>query len=152
MRKTVFTIGALIALCVSLTGCKTNENTAPQNTASAPSASVLPNVEPSGVMPENGRVTDGNGIIGDEDDLIYNEPPRESSNPVENAARNAGDFVNNAADNIGNTASNIVSNAGNIVSNVTGNVGDTISNIASNAGDTVENAADNAADTANNRE
>lgn len=152
MKKTVFTIGALLALCLSLTGCKTNENAAPRNTTSAPSASVLPNTERSGVMPDNGHVTDGNGIIGDEDDLVYQDVPRENSNPVENAARNAGEAVNNAADHIGDAASNITSNAGNIVSNVTSNVGDTISNIADNAGDTVENAADNAADALSNQE
>lgn len=156
MKRTILTLGVLLSLCLCLTACKSNENTAPENTVSAPSASQLPNVQgnaPVGVQPGNGQVTDGNGIIGDEDDLIYDRSgdmttPGEA---VSNAADNAGDAINNAADNIGETISNITSNAGNIVSNAASNVGDTISEITDNAGDTVDNAADNIGDTVNSR-
>ncbi len=153
MKRRILTIGALFTLCLCLTACKTNENTAPDQTASTPSATQLPNADGSraaGVPPRNGQVTDGNGIIGDEDDLIYdNNPP--DHNPVGNAVGNAGDVINNAADNLGNTVSNITSNAGNIVSNAASNVGDTISNITDNAGNTVKNAADKISDTTDNR-
>lgn len=141
MKKIILAFCIVMTLCFCLAACKTNENTTSENNTVPDTQSNVV----SGVQPGNGQVTDGNGIIGDTDDLVY---PRESSG--ENMIENAGDTVQNAADNVGNTASNITSNAGNIVSNITSNVGDSVSNIAHNAGDTVDHATDNNESTNNN--
>lgn len=159
MKKLILTLGILSVMCLGMAACKTNESSVPDNNASVPQASELPGAQASDemrVLPRNGQVTDGNGIIGDTDDMIYYGNTADNTgnnigNAADNAARNIGDTINNAADNVGNTVSNITSNAGDVVSNITSNIGDTVSNIADNAGDTVENAADNVGDTVSGR-
>ena len=127
MKKLILTLGILSVMSLSMAACKTN-------TASVPQASELPGAQVSDdmkVLPRSGQVTDGNGIIGDTDDMIYSgNAVNNAGDTAENAARNIGDTIDNAADNAGSAASNITSNAGDVVSNVTSNVGDTISNIA----------------------
>ncbi len=163
MKKLILTLGILSVMSLSMAACKTNESSVPDNMTSVPQASELPGAQASDemmVLPRNGQVTDGNGIIGDTEDMIYSGDAADNAgnnvgdnfgNTADNAARNIGDTIDNAADNVGNAASNITSNAGDIVSNITSNVGDTVSNIADNAGDTVENAADNVGDTVSSR-
>ncbi len=142
MKKLIITTLAVLAAALSLTACKSGNDEYYDNGTSAPYASQMPYDR---VSANNGVVTDGNGIIGDDDDLI---PAPERS--TDNIAERIGDTAGNAARNIGDTVSDITSNAGNIVSNVTSNVGDTVNDIADNAGDTIENAADNADGTREN--
>jgi len=145
MKKTVFSFITVLALCLSLTACKTNED---NQRSAAPDASGIPNAQQNNRTSETpvnqGVVTDKNGIIGDAEDNHSDD----DQNPVGNAAEQIGDTVNHAADKVGDTVSNITSNAGNIVSSVTSNVGDSVSNIADNAGDVAEKAADNASEAA----
>ena len=137
MKKIILVLTGAMALCFYLTGCKSNEEQQTDNTNSSPLEAQMPYEEQSGrvvlTTPGNGMVTDGNGIIGDEDDMITR-----IDQPSDTPADKVGDTLNHAADNIGDTVSNITHNAGNIVSNVADNVGNTVSNIADNAGDMVK--------------
>ena len=121
MKKLILTILAISAVSC-LASCKANTNDLPNNTADFQTSSRMPN---------NGEVTDQNGIIGDSDDRVIDRrnPATKIGNTVNNAAKNAGDIVNNAAHN-----------AGDVVNNVADKAGDTVQNIADNIGDTVKNA------------
>ena len=122
MKKLILTILAISAVSC-LASCKANTNDLPNNTADfQTSYSRIPN---------NGEVTDQNGIIGDSDDRVIDRrnSVTKIGNTVDNAAKNAGDIVNNAAHN-----------AGDVVNNVADKAGDTVQNIADNIGDTVKNA------------
>ena len=154
MKKLILALGILSVMSLSMAACKTNESSVPDNTASVPQASELPGAQVSDdmkVLPRSGQVTDGNGIIGDTDDMIYSGNAVDNAgDTAENAARNIGDTIDNAADNAGSAASNITSNAGDVVSNITSNAGDVVSNVTSNVGDTISNIADNAGNTVEN--
>ena len=73
MKKLILALGILSVMSLSMAACKTNESSVPDNTASVPQASELPGAQVSDdmkVLPRSGQVTDGNGIIGDTDDMI----------------------------------------------------------------------------------
>ena len=128
MKKVFLLILALVGI-TSFASCKANTNNLPNN-ATAQASNVR--------MPNNGEVTDRNGIIGDSDDLVvdrngkvYNDrtDTNKVGNKVNNAAQNTGDMMNNAAHN-----------AGDIVNHTADKIGDTVQNITDNVGDTVKNA------------
>lgn len=158
MKKTIFAVLAVLSISACFAGCKTNTNDYTDNTTATPPASELPNTANNRTVtrrPDNGEVTDGNGIIGDNDDLVIDrngvaENDRNerlnNDNVVGDTVRNAGDSVNNAAHNAGDIVDNVTDNAGNIISNIADKTGDTVENVADNVGDTVQNAADNTTD------
>lgn len=143
MKKTFLAVFAAAAICLGLSGCKTNDRNVAGNIGSN---SGSPNMIP----PSNGMVTDGNGIIGDLDDYVA-EPQTNGTdnngNPLSNAAKNAGDIAGNVTDNAGKIVSDIADGVGDTVSDIAENVGDTVSDITDHAGDAAENAADNIGDT-----
>ncbi len=128
MKKVFLLILAVVGI-TSFASCKANTNDLPNNTTAQASNVRLPN---------NGEVTDRNGVIGDNDDLVVDKSGKfqnsttdmnKIGNTVNNAARNTGDMVNNAAHN-----------AGDIVNHTADKIGDTVQNITDNVGDTVKNA------------
>ena len=121
MKNDFLIIFAAITIVTCFASCKTNTNSLPNNNAYSNQAS-------NARLPNNGEVTDGNGIIGDSDDLVYNKTDK-IGNTVNNAVHNAGDIANNAAHN-----------AGDVVNNTADKIGDTVQNITDNVGDTVKKA------------
>ena len=100
MKKVFLLILAVVGI-TSFASCKANTNDLPNNTTAQASNVRLPN---------NGEVTDRNGVIGDNDDLVVDKSGKfqnsttdmnKIGNTVNNAARNTGDMVNNAAHNAG---------------------------------------------------
>jgi len=86
IKKLILIISA-ISIPFSLASCKTNTNNLP-NSASSNQASYSH-------KSSNGAVTDGNGFIGDNDDLIIGK----NNNGIDQI----GDTVQNIADDIGNS-------------------------------------------------
>ena len=120
MKNAFLIIFAAVGIVTCFASCKTNTNDLPNNNTYVNQAS-------NARLPNNGEVTDGNGIIGDSDDLVYKT--NKIGNTVNNAVHNAGDIVNNAAHN-----------AGDVVNNTADKIGDTVQNITDNVGDTVKKA------------
>ncbi len=133
MKKAIFAVLAAAGMAVSFASCKSNTNDLPNNT-SADRAYQSSNVR----MPNNGEVTDRNGIIGDNDDLVVDRYGRTYNDRTD--TNRVGDTVNNAARNAGDIVNNTARNAGDIVDNIADKTGDTVENIADNVGDTVKNA------------
>ncbi len=151
MKKLIICSIAAFAILSSLAACKTNNNAVPENTGKS-SASVV------SVPENNGVVTDGNGIIGDNEDktgsgnksglvsTIEDIADKEKS-MVGSVAENIGNGVNSAIDSIGNAAGDVAEGAGNAVENIgdaAGNIADGAGNAARNVGDAVGDAAEGA--------
>ena len=133
MKKAIFAVLAAAGMAVSLASCKSNTNDLPNNNA-ADRTYQNSNVR----MPNNGEVTDRNGIIGDNDDLVVDRYGRTYNDRTD--TNRVGDTVNNAARNAGDIVDNTARNAGDIVNNIADKTGDTVENIADNVGDTVKHA------------
>lgn len=145
MKKAIFAVLAAFSIATCFAACKTNTNNLPDNTVTAPSTSQIPNVdnnERATRLPYNGEVTDGNGIIGDSDDLIIDRDGTTYNNRTDNTNK-VGDTINNAAKNAGDTINNAAHNIGDVVDNIADKAGDTVQNAADNIGDTVEHATNN---------
>ena len=95
MKKLILTILA-ISISIFLASCKTNTNTLPDNTKNSYISKQ-----------NNGEVTDTNGIIGDNDDLISKNKATKIGDTVNNAVNKTEDTVKNITDNIGDTVKNV---------------------------------------------
>lgn len=125
MKKTIFALFAAMTLCMGLTGCKSESDAGMENDT-VPEISGITGAN-SGeravrVPAKNGFVTDGNGIIGDDDDLVTRYE-RNTENPVER---------------IGDTVSGIAEDTGDAVSKAAENVRDYVSDITDNSPDASE--------------
>jgi len=130
MKKTFLIILAAVGMTVCFASCKANTNNLPNGTYTNQASNAR--------LPNNGEVTDRNGIIGDSDDLVIDKNGNVYNDRSE--TNRVGDTVNNAARNAGDIANNAAHNAGDIVNNTADKIGDTVQNIADNVGDTVKNA------------
>lgn len=128
MKKSIFALLAATTLCIGLTGCKSDNDTQADNNT-MPDTSVIPNVSSQDrtvrVPADNGVVTDGNGIIGDDDDLVTryernNETPVERvGDKVSEIAEDTGKAVSDAAENVRDYVSDITDNSNGVVSDDT---------------------------------
>ena len=126
MKRFIAAACLITLICGCMAACKTNTNDAAENSDTTVNSKTDENITR---MPNNGEVTDGNGIIGDSDDRVYENGNKNNNNNNNND--------NNNNNNGGNLISDTVSDVGDVVSNTVSDVGDVVSNTVSNAADIV---------------
>ena len=130
MKRFIAAACLITLICGCMAACKTNTNDAAENSDTTVNSKTDENITR---MPNNGEVTDGNGIIGDSDDRVYENGNKNNKNNNNNNHNNN----NNNNNNGGNLISDTVSDVGDVVSNTVSDVGDVVSNTVSNAADIV---------------
>ncbi len=136
MNKLFLTGIMLASLSLSLAACKNNSTDKPETSLPSAQSSVVGRDNT-----DNGKVTDGNGIIGDKDDKTSNRTEN-SGGVVSEIVSDAESITESAAEGIENGVSKAVSGA----ESVAEIIGDGIENGASKVESAVESITDTASD------
>lgn len=122
MNRIVPSVCAALLLSMSLTACKTTDEAAVDNQTGQSYHENGSDVKLT--PPAHGSVTDSNGFIGDEDDMI-----RQSEASEKNPLQKAGDSAKRTAEKAGDVVSDAVDEAGKTVSRAAEDIHDTVSDI-----------------------
>ena len=121
MKKMLLACILLVSLVFSIAACKNNAAERPETSAPAAQSSIVKD------NTDNGKVTDGNGVIGDADDKNSNRTENSGGfisevvsdtesmadkveDGIENGASKVESFAESTTEKIGEFASNTVSN------------------------------------------
>ena len=131
MKRFIAAACLITLICGCMAACKTNTNDAAENSDTTVNSKTDENITR---MPNNGEVTDGNGIIGDSDDRVYengNKNNNNGGNLISDTVSDVGDVVSNTVSDVGDVVSNTVSNAADIVSGTVSETDRTVSDTVS---------------------